>query len=436
MSPKRYFRTKPEAKVRFHGFFEFDERGFPVRQIEIHDHIVLLLKRPEELIDFKARGVAREAWAEEIDQETFEQAWDYYSQRPHGTSPMDDPEWRKLKEELAKIPEIQLPKVDPEQLRRKREEKAARLRIEVAKTMPLGKQNWAYLDTPLSPTGRGGHAMAMGGDGRIYLFGGETNDTWVLDPWTKTWTELNPTIRPSPRFDHTMARGGDGNIYLFGGRKSGDWLDETWVLLVPSGEWRRLEPPNRPSARERHAMATGGDGRIYLFGGLYEDFTYRLGDTWVFDPWRVDWTLLNPQNRPPGRHTHAMAQGGDGNVYMYGGFGEGLLGRLSDTWVFTLQEGDWRRLSPRRNPPDRVDHTMVTGGDGRLYLFGGVRYSNDTWVFDLDRGTWDKLKPRKLPPPVDGARMAAGGDGRIYLFGGDYDDFGWPDFTWVFDPFL
>ncbi|MGW9432768.1 Kelch repeat-containing protein [Streptomyces decoyicus] len=80
---------------------------------------------------------------------------------------------------------------------------------------------WSRLASMPSPLGQ--TAGATGLDGRIYVFGGDTSFgpgsqsaiAFAYDPKTNSWTKIAPL--PEARNTHAAAIGGDGRIYVMGG---------------------------------------------------------------------------------------------------------------------------------------------------------------------------------------------------------------------------
>lgn len=437
MLQRKYFRNK-----RGTTYVEFNEKGWPIRQIQINrkERFVLLLTKPEDMMHSTILEVQCFPDALEITREDFERVWAELSQQPHGTSWMDDPSYRRA---ILKIePYTRESQQTYDRLVKEDKERAS---LYKRTRCIIPNRNWSLVSSPDSPPGRTGHAMAAAGDGRIYLFSGGTgqipppDDTWVLDPATAKWKRLFPQTSPPPRWGSVMARGGDGNLYLFG-RAPRSIFTDTWMLCINAGKWVQLQPPVSPLVVD-HAMATGGDGRIYLFGGrpLRGAINSILADTWVFDPASATWIQLELREYPPARFSHAMTTGADGNIYLYGGQGADCED-LGDMWVFDPAKQQWKEITPPKpSPPNRSGHAMATGGDGRIYLLGGSISSHlldDLWSFDPKRSNWIEINPPNRLMKGSGYVMATGGDGRIYLFGGGYENLGLLDDTWVFDPFI
>lgn len=257
----------------------------------------------------------------------------------------------------------------------------------------------------------------------------------------QTWTDV--TGVPSPPWRYAAAMVSClGKIHLFGGGDGGSILfNDVWRLNPSGNSWSGVAVSGTPPAgRAYSAMAAGPDDMLYLFGGGDFSATY-FGDTWRFDPSTDTWTDVTPSpGSPPPRKGHAMARGGNGQIYMFGGFNYYNGGHQGDTWRYDVNAGTWTNVTTNSgpNPPARYGHAMAASIDGSIYLFGGNGTSGicgDTWRFDPSSETWTQLSPALSPSPRYYIAMAAEPvSGRIYLFGGQ-SDMGWASDTWCLDPF-
>lgn len=170
---------------------------------------------------------------------------------------------------------------------------------------------------------------------------------------------------------------------------------------------------NVPGARSRAASWIDGDGDFWVFGG-FGNAAESLGD--LNDLWRYDgvnWTWISGDHDP-------------GNQGQYGTKGVGALGNT---------------------PPARSGPTPWSGTD-TMWLFGGSRFSingpalfNDLWRYDGVNWTWisgdDGINQSGTygergiasPANVPGARTGATGwvdsEGSLWLFGGSgFDESG------------
>ena len=127
--------------------------------------------------------------------------------------------------------------------------------------------NWELLSPGTKPSARFSHAMrysaALEG---VVLFGGNNGATELNDIWLWngiTWASFSPVgSPPSIREAHMLEVGGDGLIYLFGGEASNLFKNDLWQLVAPA-EWIPLTPTTVPIARRHHGMASSV-GRGYI----------------------------------------------------------------------------------------------------------------------------------------------------------------------------
>ncbi|MBK9966927.1 MAG: hypothetical protein IPP07_19400 [Holophagales bacterium] len=224
---------------------------------------------------------------------------------------------------------------------------------------------------------------------------------------------------------------------------------------------------------------------MWLFGGQgydgtgwldqsqyhYEDYStayFSLNDLWRWDG--TNWTWVSgsnvpnqtgtygtkgvpaPTNVPGARHGSVSWADGNGNLWLFGGEGEGYRNDLwkwdgtNWTWVSgsdaSGQTGTYGTKgvpAPENVPGARVDATSWTDGNGNLWLFGGRGTGlevggNDLWKWDGTNWTWMSgatsalqegvygTKGVPAPGNVPGARFGSvswtDSVGNLWLFGG------------------
>lgn len=98
------------------------------------------------------------------------------------------------------------------------------------------------------------------------------------------------------------------------------------------------------------------------------------------DPSGADWTLRSPAGTlPPARHSHVMANDGDGNVLLFGGWDTFYMG---DTWIWNGTA--WVEQHPETVAAPIEDAAMATDPTGGAVRFGGGNsfyQSSETWVW-------------------------------------------------------
>lgn len=249
------------------------------------------------------------------------------------------------------------------------------------------------------PINRRGAAMAYDTDqNRMVLFGGfdssgnGIDETWVWDG--SSWRELNSN-GPDGRGEHQIIWDGALDaILLFGGRTSttGGDLGDTWQLI--DDQWVEIRGSG-PSPRSEFGMAYNSDrDRAYLFGGRSLDGNPAVFDeTWEFDAFEEQWTLLTPTTAPPALYSMAMGyEGGNELVLLYGGIDSGGQTR-GQTWIF--DGTDWETDGTGTNPQVELGlsgaQMTFDSREDEILMFGGIdgegRIRRELWRWN-ERDGW------------------------------------------------
>jgi len=141
-----------------------------------------------------------------------------------------------------------------------------------------------------------------------------------------------------------------------------------------------------PDARKFSAMAElpGSDGAL-LFGGLNDDGA--LDDVWV---WAMGmWEKITTQNTPSARYGHTMVSLGDGRILLFGGIDDaGYF--LNDLYLY--EAGIWEEIFPNGDLPEGRAHHGATVIDDSMYIYGGKdseeTFSSELLEFDILGDTW------------------------------------------------
>ena len=216
--------------------------------------------------------------------------------------------------------------------------------------------------------------------------------------------------------------------------QNGSWSYIGGVSLpfdVDSGTWRAVK------VRVEDARL-----RVWIDGELYWDFnipnyqpagfrfgflsrTGGLSNEHRVDDVRVVRDLSVPA--PPQRAWHGLAAGGDGRLYLFGGVGP--FGLLSDTWVYDPAAGRWSQIQSS-GPSARYWAAVASAPDGSVVLFGGQagpgHYFGDTWRLDPSAGVW--AQEQASGPSARAGAALVGAGSRLLLFGGTDNSFlgdGW-----------
>jgi N-acetylneuraminic acid mutarotase len=181
-------------------------------------------------------------------------------------------------------------------------------------------------------------------------------------------------------------------------------------------------------ARDQLAAATGPDGRTYAIGGR----SFNLGSTANNHPGEVDAYTPSTNTWAPAADlpTHAMllaaATGGDGRIYAFGGV-DTTTAPVYLTEAYDTRNNTWTAVA--NLPTPRVALAGAEGTDGRVYALGGfIAYQpstvlNTAEVYSPITNSWLTIAP--MLTPRSGLAAAGGPDGRIYAIGGE-NAFGQP----------
>lgn len=278
---------------------------------------------------------------------------------------------------------------------------------------------------------------------------------------------------PGPRREAVSFTDGNGDFWIFGGWgrdkfASEGYLNDLWRFNGSRWTWMSggdtinhfgiygtkgvPAPTNVPGARRRATGWTDANGTFWLLGG--EGFgatglTAGLNDLWKFDGTNWTWVsggdalaqgisigkgMASPVNQPGTRQASTGWTDGQGNLWMFGGFGYDLGGHsgyMSELWKFDGTNWTWVSGNPNSNNPGlygtqgvrspsnepgaRQESTAWVDNAGNFYVFGGFGYDalntqgylNDLWKFDGVAWTWVAGSATKNAPGVYGTKGTA-----------------------------
>lgn len=234
--------------------------------------------------------------------------------------------------------------------------------------------NWGSAAT--MPTVRSQLTTITGADGRIYTFGGLTNNgavstVEIFDPSTNTWATGTSMLYADRGCPGALAA--DGRIHLFGGV-----ISEHQIYDPISDSWSLGAVPLVPVSWWGGATAVVG-GNIYLIGGEAGDYD----QVQIYDPGTDSWSSGTSMPTP------RLGMGVfnyNGLIYVIGGFNSannaiGILeiyNPITDTWVSGA------------SMPTLRGYMGIAFGPGSFYVIGG--YSGVfTGVNEIGTVTDDRL---------------------------------------------
>jgi uncharacterized delta-60 repeat protein len=233
-------------------------------------------------------------------------------------------------------------------------------------------------------------------------------------------------LAPYPIAVHSEAVATDGtSVFVFGGRSSAGARGETYRYDPNSNSWTQLAGSSPDYAY--HAMY-GGNGKIYLIGGFNMGTANR-----IYDIATNTWT--NGAPLPVAVHSYAYAFSA-GKLYVIGGQGSDFSW-LDTVYSYNIATDTWSTLAPL----PQAEYNMASGViNGRIYVAGGAggsgsNFLTDAFVYDIAANTWLATGPLLL-----GVNFAAGTvvNGRLWAIGGGNptiaDEPATRSNTQIFDP--
>jgi N-acetylneuraminic acid mutarotase len=324
--------------------------------------------------------------------------------------------------------------------------------------------SWANL--PAMPVPLANAAVAIGPDGLLYFFGGQTglrsfiNTVYAFNFTTRQWKTIGAA--KFPLAGATAALGRDGRIYLFGDPGVSNNVEAYDPVF---NSWSEATPPAAGGA-----AFTGLDGQIYIFGngfsvsggfsGVFSLEAYNVGTLVSVADAPLTFIIRNSLNMtegtsfsgvvgtffdadPSGVASEYVAtiswgdgSSSEGTVSSNGQGGFDVSGSHTyvedGSYVLDLSVGDLGGavannassllLSPMLSASSEgaVNSAVSFGSDGRLYVFGSVTpygITGNGEVYDPATDSWSSDVPAMPTARVEAA-TTLGPDGQIYVIGG------------------
>ena len=295
-----------------------------------------------------------------------------------------------------------------------------------------------------------GSTVALSGDGKTALIGGQTDDNdtgaaWIfaLDGgvWAQQGAKLIAPGGPAEGdFGESVALSADGSTALVGQPQLDDMAagpGYVWVYTRSGGKWTR--GPRLAASDETgngafgSSVALSANGGVALIGGRQDNTA--AGAAWVFTRSGSTWTqqgkkLIGADEKGPGWFGTSVSLSGDGGTALVGGTND--AGTTGAAWVFTSSGGNWAEQGAKLTGGGEAGGALFGIGvalsaDGNTALVGGYADDNEAgagWVFTrASDGTWTQ-QGAKLAPGEKGAAagtsVALSGDGGMALLGSPF----------------
>jgi hypothetical protein len=190
------------------------------------------------------------------------------------------------------------------------------------------------------PAARYGTCSTVGPDGRLWISHGFTSDgrfddTRAYDFETGRWANMSARgERPAIRCLHDCVWSSDGRLILYGGQTNGrPALGDLWAFGPADRTWTRLPAPE-PPGRQLYALATSGS-TAWILGGAGAD-GQKLGDLWALDLHELAFspvaTILDSAVAPaPRSGASLIVDSAGGRLLLFGGETDDR--RVADLWA-------------------------------------------------------------------------------------------------------
>ncbi|MGC1240650.1 MAG: kelch repeat-containing protein [Chryseosolibacter sp.] len=349
---------------------------------------------------------------------------------------------------------------------------------------------------------------------------GFRNDLWRYSVSLKQWTWMsgdtiidqsavygiegveNADNKPGANAATLVAKDEEGNLWMFGGGgfASGvfGYQNDLWKYNISNEAWTWMSgdaevnkagvygtrgvanATNQPGARATGVSWMDNDGNFWIFGGLGYAFNGEFGllnDLWKYNIGTNEWTwmrgddrisddgvygtkgMAHESNEPGARGALIGWTDMDGNLWLFGGFGNG--GYMNDLWKYEPATNLWTWMSgddipnqagvygtqgmpdAANKPGARSSSSASVGKNGEFWMFGGYDPSaggriNDLWKYEPATNLWTwisgdqtgwqegiygtkgKADPDNKPGARDEPVLWADKDGDVWMFGGRY----------------
>ena len=286
-----------------------------------------------------------------------------------------------------------------------------------------GPPSWVQVGAPpagasTAPIARNDLRVERGPDGNLYAFGGvdgsgaHLDDSEQLNQTTLAWSTQGQKLN-NPR-SLAASTATPTAIYVMYGEKDSGF--ETSVERMSSAPtWGNVAMLT--ASVSGAGAAYGGDGKLYVVGGF--DGANPLRTVRSFAP--GDTSLGTPAMMATPRDRAGVAVGADGRVFALGGQNGGTT--LATGEGYAIATNTWAPIAPLPEP--RMGVPAVSAPDGRIYLAGGASISDSRIyrsVVAYAAGAAPAGDRWSTPAPLAQARqrhgVAVGIEGRIYVVGG------------------
>ncbi|XP_062863126.1 kelch domain-containing protein 1 isoform X2 [Trichomycterus rosablanca] len=275
----------------------------------------------------------------------------------------------------------------------------------------------------------------------------------------------NTDLVAQERSGHTAVISGNG-LFVWGGYVSvaDDEVflpnDEIWLYDLDAGLWKRCGTCGELPPSMSGSCGCILNGHMYIFGGCGDDGQTNEHYSVHLHDGRYSWRRLNRcSGSRPSPRDKLSCWVHRGRIVYFGGYGHKLLGEITDSRTFIVDESSWAEdvfwgwnnevhvFDPETNswnephtlgqtPAPRAAHASATIGNKGFVCGGRIKETRtcDIHCLDLDTWTWSEIVPSStLPLGRSWHTINAVSDSSLFLFGGLSVDCRPMSDGWIFD---
>lgn len=270
-----------------------------------------------------------------------------------------------------------------------------------------------------TPFARAEHATSVLKDGRVLIFGGDSQETafpasmYVFDPVTERFSSFGELS--SGRLGFSSATLANGDILIAGGAIALSGAPRAEIINGATGAVRATL--GNPIYSRLYAAATVlMDGRVLITGGIGGPSGAKAATVEIYDPVMGVFTL-QAGSLLVGRSEHTALRIDEHRVLIYGGLtldGSPAPPELYDPIASTS------KLLMAPEVGGRMKHIVHTLPDGGVLIVGGEDFDGQplTSVFRFDPALESFSAPMNLATPRTGLGLGRLSDGRVLIVGG------------------
>ncbi|CAG8583478.1 4297_t:CDS:2 [Ambispora gerdemannii] len=228
-------------------------------------------------------------------------------------------------------------------------------------------------------------------------------------PYTYSKIKPHGQLPPVPRSYISSVVDSLGKIYLWGGDSADTYSNPSthdntmYIFDTNSSTWSYNKPSNAPDARDGYTATLLPNGKIVYIGGIYTNHggDANINEILIYDTYntRSPWSLMTARNHTElaNRYGHSAVLAPNGySIIIYGGDTSPSV-LTSDLGLLVLDTRDYSWDQPySQNAPDKYStrryHTATVHQNYMIVAFGVLRYSGSSLypvqILDLSDGNY------------------------------------------------